>query len=88
MDKPSLRAVIDLGTNTFHLLIASVSAAGAIDAVYRERRFVKLAAEGIATMGAEPFARGLAVLHHFRKILDEYDVTDVLAFGTAALRTA
>ncbi|MBC6994322.1 hypothetical protein QWY85_09635 [Neolewinella lacunae] len=88
MNQQSLRAVIDLGTNTFHLLIARVSPAGGIEAVYRERRFVKLAAEGIATMGAAPFARGMAALHHFREILTEYGVTNVLAFGTAALRTA
>lgn len=82
------RAVIDLGTNTFHLLIADLHADGRIEEVYRERRFVKLASEGIATIGEAPFARGLEALNHYRKILDEYNCANLKAIGTAALRTA
>jgi exopolyphosphatase/guanosine-5'-triphosphate,3'-diphosphate pyrophosphatase len=82
------RAVIDLGTNTFHLLIADVDPDGGLTEVYRERIFVKLAAEGIARIGSAPFGRGITALLHFRKKLDEYQVTDLRAIGTAALRTA
>ncbi len=85
---PSLRAVIDLGTNTFHLLIAAVLPDGRIDEVYRERIFVKLASEGIETIGPAPFERGIAALRHFRKVLVEYRAEEVTAIGTAALRTA
>jgi exopolyphosphatase/guanosine-5'-triphosphate,3'-diphosphate pyrophosphatase len=87
--KPSIRrAVIDLGTNTFHLLIADVSAAGAINEVYRERIFVKLASDGILTIGEAPFMRGIKALCQYREKLDEYGVSDLQAIGTAALRTA
>lgn len=82
------RAVIDLGTNTFHLLIADILPAGRIEEVYRERRYVKLASEGIATIGAAPFKRGLDALNHFRSILDDYNCQSLTAIGTAALRTA
>ncbi|TXF84022.1 phosphatase [Neolewinella aurantiaca] len=88
MSTVTRRAVIDLGTNTFHLLIADVSATGGISEIYRERIFVKLAAEGIATIGKAPFARGIKALRHFRIVLDEHDVPEVNAIGTAALRTA
>ena len=44
------RAVIDLGTNTFHLFIADVAANGKLTEVYRERIFVKLAEKGISTI--------------------------------------
>ena len=81
-------AVIDLGTNTFHLLIATVSVEGTIVERYRERIFVKLASEGIETIGAAPFARGIEALKHFQKILKEYKVDEIVAIGTAALRTA
>lgn len=81
------RAVIDLGTNTFHLLIAEVSP-GVVTTLYRERRFVKLAQDGIERIGPEPFERGISTLTHFRKVLDEYEIGPVFAFGTAALRTA
>lgn len=82
------RAVIDLGTNTFHLLIADVLEDGTLTEIYRERIFVKLAAEGIATIGPTPFERGVAALKHYRTLLTEYKVADLTAIGTAALRTA
>ncbi|MEM9834901.1 MAG: hypothetical protein AAF828_00280 [Bacteroidota bacterium] len=82
-------AVIDLGTNTFHLLIVQGrDAAGNFREIYRERRFVKLAEDGIETIGAAPYQRGLESLVHFRKIMDEHDVSRYQANGTAALRTA
>lgn len=82
------RAVIDLGTNTFHLLIAELTEAGALREVYRERIYVKLASEGIETIGTAPFNRGLEALRHFRTVIDQHEVADVTAIGTAALRTA
>ena len=81
-------AVIDLGTNTFHLLIAELGAGDRIREIYRERRFVKLASEGIETIGEAPFQRGLEALRHFSSVLDRHGVTEVTAIGTAALRTA
>ncbi|CAH1002204.1 Exopolyphosphatase [Neolewinella maritima] len=88
MTDPSLRAVIDLGTNTFHLLIGRVLPDQRIEEVYRERIFVKLASAGIELIGPEPFARGIAALTHFRDVLEQHAVGHVTAIGTAALRTA
>ncbi|MEM9261403.1 MAG: hypothetical protein AAGA62_17315 [Bacteroidota bacterium] len=89
MEKPPhRRAVIDLGTNTFHLLIADIFSDGRIQEIYRERRYVKLAAEGIATIGAAPFQRGMDALIHYRSVLDDHGCQSVTAIGTAALRTA
>lgn len=81
-------AVIDLGTNTFHLLIAEDDGADGFREIYRERRFVKLAAKGIDTICTEAFERGLLAMMDFRDKLDEYDVATHMALGTAALRTA
>lgn len=83
-----IKAVIDLGTNTFHLLIAQLQDNGEIKELYRERVFVKLAAEGIETIGAAPFKRALGAMIHFKKIMDEYNCESISAMGTAALRTA
>ncbi|MFT4685901.1 MAG: exopolyphosphatase/guanosine-5'-triphosphate,3'-diphosphate pyrophosphatase [Neolewinella sp.] len=88
MQSPTRRAVIDLGTNTFHLLIADVFASGTISDVYRERIFVKLASEGISTIGEASFLRGITALCRYREVLNEYGVSDLQAIGTAALRTA
>ena len=83
-------AVIDLGTNTFHLLIAGEGPSGKIKEIFRERRFVKLAEEGIETIGAEPYRRGVETIQLFRRVLAAHDVPieQVRVFGTAALRTA
>ena len=84
------RAVIDLGTNTFHLLIAERDTDGSWKQLLRERIFVKLAEDGIERIGDRAFARGMDALRIFRKHLDENGVSveSVPAYGTAALRTA
>lgn len=88
MNDPLRRAVIDLGTNTFHLLIAAVRPPDRVEMIYRERVFVKLAKDGIETIGPEPFQRGLDALRHFARLIGEHGVSEVTAIGTAALRTA
>ncbi|MEI6407837.1 MAG: hypothetical protein WCR52_00505 [Bacteroidota bacterium] len=83
-------AVIDLGTNTFHLLITDRDAQGVWQPILRQKVYVKLADEGIHRIGAAAFERGLAALQGFSRQLAEYEVplSAVKAFGTAALRTA
>ncbi|MEO6038553.1 MAG: phosphatase [Saprospiraceae bacterium] len=83
-------AVLDLGTNTFHLLIAEKDPAGQWRTLVREKRYVKLAEEGIQRIGDAPFARGLSALQSFKIQLDAFAVppSAMRAFGTAALRTA
>ncbi|MFK7774064.1 MAG: exopolyphosphatase [Saprospiraceae bacterium] len=80
--------VIDLGTNTFHLLIVDVNEKGESTELFRERIFVKLAEDGIGKIGEKAYLRGLQALSHFQEILLEYQVKNLNAFGTAALRTA
>ncbi len=82
-----VKAVIDLGTNTFHLLIADVTGRE-IKILYRDRIYVRLAQDGIERIGAAPFQRGISALRRFREALSAYGLTDARAFGTAALRTA
>ncbi len=83
-------AVLDLGTNTFHLLIAERTSTGHWQILVKDKRYVKLAEQGIERIGDEPFARGLAALQAFKIQLDAYAVPPaaMYAFGTAALRTA
>lgn len=82
-------AVIDLGTNTFHLLIASPpDEHGHFEEIYRERRFIKLAEAGIEYIGEAPYQRAIEALLHYRKIMDKHGVKAYRAMGTAALRTA
>jgi len=79
--------VIDLGTNTFHLLIVQKQN-GQLKELFRERIFVKLAEDGIHKIGPKPYQRGLDCLSRYQKILQEQQVSKVEAIGTAALRRA
>ncbi len=82
-------AVIDLGTNTFNLLIAKVTAT-AMEQEYFEKVPVKLGrggiGKGIITPDAQ--ARALRAMHRYRRILDEKGASTLLAYGTSALRSA
>ncbi len=81
-------AVIDLGTNTFHLLIAKPDNQGGFSEIFRERRFVKLAQESIHFIHPTAYQRGVTTMLDYKEILDRCQVDLVRAFGTAALRTA
>ena len=80
--------VIDLGTNTFHLLIVEVNSDGSFTELLRKRVYIKLAEEGIETIGNAPFKRGIDALNLFNELIEAHSLTALKAFGTAALRTA
>lgn len=80
-------AAIDLGTNTFHLLIARW-AGDRFEELHRERHFVKVASDGIDTIGAAPIARAEAALSSIATALRQIPHRAAVAFATAALRTA
>ncbi len=90
MSRAELKAVMDLGSNTFHLLIARVAACRMVEEVRRLRRFVALAEEGVEHISEKAFERGLEALREFVSILEEEGVAveRTPALGTAALRTA
>lgn len=81
-------AVIDCGTNTFHLLIAEPKEGGGFTTVYRERRFVKLAEDGIQRIGDKAYERAFTTLEAYAQKINEYQVAATRVSGTAALRTA
>lgn len=82
-------AVIDLGTNTFHLLIALKSVSG-FETVYKKNIAVKLGKGGInnSVITEEAIGRAMDALGIFRQRLDLYGVKRCIAFGTSALRNA
>lgn len=86
--KHSNVAIIDMGTNTFHLLIAEMGSKPKI--LRREREAVKVGKGGInkGIISEDGFARALNTLKNFNTIIEEYGVRKTLAFGTSALRNA
>ena len=82
-------AILDLGTNTFQLLIANIIKNKPM-LVYNESIAVKLAEGGIQKgyISEAAFDRGLTALKEFKKTIDLYQVKLVRAVATSALRTS
>ncbi|KQR70507.1 exopolyphosphatase [Pedobacter sp. Leaf176] len=82
-------AVIDLGTNTFHLLIVE-SKDKEFEILYKTTIPVRLGEGRINDNVIIPaaFERGISTLRDFRKKLEEYKVDKVKATATSAIRSA
>lgn len=83
-------AVIDLGTNTFNLLVFERDEAGAIQTVHSEERPVFLGRGGIerGLIAPDAMERGMEVLRHFHAIALARGASKASGFGTSALRNA
>ncbi|MFC5412643.1 phosphatase [Larkinella bovis] len=81
------QAVIDLGTNTFHLMIT-----GEGQTLFRESRPAKIGKLGInqGVITTEATERALTVLRYFRSVLDQHGIAaeQAVAIGTSAIRNA
>ncbi len=81
------KAVIDLGTNTFHVLIFEDK-----QLIFSESIAAKIGMDGISEgiISEEATQRALGVLNKFCESLDAHaiDRADVKAFGTSAIRNA
>lgn len=84
-----LKAVIDLGTNTFNLLVARWYN-NQLESVFSTKEGVALGMGGILNNEISPEAKERAIecLKKFRKICDSLEVTEIRAIGTSALRDA
>jgi len=80
-------AVIDLGTNTFHMLIVDAHTKP-FKELYRKREYVILAEEGIKTIGLNSIKRAKAAVDNFKVVIDKYAPERIKVFGTEALRSA
>lgn len=81
-------AVIDLGTNTFHLLIAERAEGRHFRILHRHRRYVHLGRGGLEHLDDAAMKSGLEVCRQFRISMDEYGVVRCRVLGTEALRRA
>lgn len=82
-------AVIDLGTNTFHLIIADLTPLGA-EVIYKTNLPVQLGQGRINEnlIIPEAFERGIEALKGFKKEIEAQQVTIVRATATSAVRSA
>jgi len=83
-------AGLDIGTNTFRLLIARVTSPGHLEEIHSEQRIIRLG-EGLEKnrhLQPEPMGRALDTLKHFYAVLKRYPVDKVIAVATSAVREA
>lgn len=83
-------AIIDLGTNTFHLLIARIDEREDFSIVEKYKEPVKLGEGGITKgeISKAAFARGIQAMKKFRKLIVSKKASVVRAFATSAIRSA
>lgn len=82
-------AAIDLGTNTFHLIIAE-KVKDKINVIYKTNKPVKLGEDITKENRIIPiaFERGVNCLKEFKATLEEYGVSQVRAVATSGVRSA
>ncbi len=82
-------AIIDMGTNTFHLLLANIGEEG-FTITHREKVPVKIGVGGInqGFITKEGIERAVSTMRSFKQTLKEDGIVTVLAFGTSAMRNA
>jgi exopolyphosphatase / guanosine-5'-triphosphate,3'-diphosphate pyrophosphatase len=84
-----IKAVIDLGTNTFNLCIARISL-NDIEILHSEKEGVALGLKGINNQNIhhEAIERAIKTLGHFKKVCKDFGVESIRAIGTSAIRDA
>lgn len=83
-------AVIDCGTNTFHLIIAEINEARGVKKIHKETLAVKLGEGAFAAGRITPAAmqRGIEAMQRFSEQAQRHKAEKTFAFATAAVRSA
>ncbi|HEY5874650.1 MAG TPA: Ppx/GppA phosphatase family protein [Ilumatobacteraceae bacterium] len=85
----ALFAALDLGTNSFHLVVARTSAGGSFEIVTTEKEFVRLGHGGgdMKELSAEAIDRGIDAIARMRRIAESAGAP-MRAVATSAVREA
>ena len=82
-------AALDLGSNSFHLLVAEVGPDGSVTPILREKEMLRLG-ETVARTGVigDRADEVIATLRRLRALIDAADAASITTCATAALRDA
>jgi exopolyphosphatase/guanosine-5'-triphosphate,3'-diphosphate pyrophosphatase len=83
-------AALDLGTNSFHVLVAEVHADGHLDPLVREKEMLRLG-DLVSRHGSIPAGaadQAVATVRRFRMLAEAAGATEILARATSAIRRA
>lgn len=83
-------AAIDVGSNSFHLMVGQVSAEGQVVPIDRAKDMVRLGDSTFngGVISPEAFARAAEALRSFKKIAERHHCDAVIAAATSATREA
>src|SRR5499427_3819371 len=83
-------AALDVGSNSFHLIVADVGTGGHINVLDRSKEMVRLGDSTLhhGVIPPEVFRRGLDALRALRRIADRHNVDALNAVATSAVREA
>lgn len=88
-DNPRI-AIIDLGTNTFHLMIVEQDPEQVFKTIYKKRRFVKIGKTGVNHISRIAYHRSFYALDCFKSTIEKYGIApqNVYPLATEGLRRA
>ena len=82
-------AAIDLGTNSFHVIIVDIFSDGSFRRIDDLKEMVELAKGGLGKrLADDAFQRGIEALKKIKVLCDSYNVDRILAYATSAIREA
>jgi exopolyphosphatase/guanosine-5'-triphosphate,3'-diphosphate pyrophosphatase len=84
-----VRAAVDIGTNSIHLVVARVAPGGGFEILTREKESVRLGlgSGDMELLAPDAIDRGIETLRRFRQLADSFDAT-IRAVATSAVREA
>ena len=89
-DGASIKAAIDIGTNSFHLVVARVAEPGGFEILTTEKETVRLGQGGgeMKELAPDAIERGLAALERLAKVAASFGESELVAVATSAVREA
>ncbi|MDZ4728302.1 MAG: Ppx/GppA phosphatase family protein [Leptospira sp.] len=89
VSKERILAAIDLGTNSFHIVIVRIRIDGTLESLTKEKESVRLGSGSgdYAVIANDAIERGISCLKRFKTLADSYQA-EIRAVATSALREA
>ncbi len=86
----TIRAAIDIGTNSFHLVVARLAEHGGFEILTNEKEMVRLGqgAGEMKQLAADAIDRGIAALDRLAQVATSFGDVELVAVATSAVREA
>jgi exopolyphosphatase/guanosine-5'-triphosphate,3'-diphosphate pyrophosphatase len=88
--KEKIIAAIDIGTNSFHLVISKIYKNGTFKVLTRDKEVVRLgnSSKDMKYLSAEKIECGISALRRFKMVCDAFKAGEIRAVATSATREA